>query len=186
MQKNRTKKKPTPNVRDAESKLEACSGIASGDTINGVSNADWFQSYRLCPSCHGPGWTSVTFLPAHAPPGDVLPVWLARAGPCGGVIPTRAGPDCTLLALQPLPWSHRSQSLLFQTVAVKRHVFSWQRGLLPPFLNSTLVCSCYRDWLLSLLPGTCCSVLLPLLRGLPVKHYCNTGKWARNKPGNIL
>lgn len=38
MQKNRTIK----NAADAESKVEPCSGVVSGDIINSVSDADGF------------------------------------------------------------------------------------------------------------------------------------------------
>lgn len=65
MQNNRTKK----IVLDAESKVEACSGIASRGIISGVSIAD----FRVMSSVF-PGWRSVSLR-------DVLPAWLGRAGP---------------------------------------------------------------------------------------------------------
>lgn len=50
---------------------------------------------------------------------------------------------------------------------------SWERGLLPAFHNSTLniVCSCrscWRDWLLCLLPGTAAVSFCPCSEGSPL------------------
>lgn len=58
MQNNRTKK----NVLDAESKVEACSGIANRGTVSGVSNADFRDVGSVFP-----GWRSVSFLPTRVP-----------------------------------------------------------------------------------------------------------------------
>lgn len=181
MQKNRTKKKSKRCWKQAWGLLRDC---------------NW-RHYKWCLKCWLiPELQALSFLPWTRMDVCDLP---ACTCPPRGCPPRVAGQGRTLRGCdshEGWPWLHAPclaavalipqkspQSLLFQTVAVKRHVFSWQRGLLPPFLNSTLVCSCYRDWLLGLLPGTCCSVLLPLLRGLPVSVTVTLGGELETNPG---
>lgn len=87
MQNNRTK----TYILDAESKVEACSGIASRGIISGVSNAD----FRVMGSVF-PGWRSVSFLPIHVSPKGCPPCMAGQGRTLRD--PTRAGPCCTLLA----------------------------------------------------------------------------------------
>lgn len=80
-------------------------------------------------------------------------------------------------------------SFLFQTAAVKIHTLHEKESRYPLLIMVLLVgsChSCYTVWLCSkcFLPGTAVVSFCPCSKGSQCFH--NTGRWAGNKPRNIL
>lgn len=180
MEKNRTK----INVLDAESKLQACSGIwiPSGDVINDVSNADWFQSCGLFPSCHGRGGR-VCDLPAQPCPPKTRPPCRVghgsnprRGRALGGLALAAPSslcshcPDPTEITSIPfVPECSLSQSIYY-------FFFLMGKRVAASFHSNTyahnIVCSCHQWWLKRLASALSCrhcgSILLPLLWGDPI------------------
>lgn len=196
MEKNRTK----INVLDAESKLQACSGIwiPSRDVINDVSNADWFQSCGLFPSCHGRGGR-LCDLPAQPCPPKTRPPCRAghgsnprRGWALGGLALAAPSslcshcPDPTEITSIPfVPECSLSQSIYY-------FFFLMGKGVAASFHSNTYahntVCSCHhcwRGWLLLCLAGTVVVSFCPCSEGTPLVLQ-RWRRWARNKPGNIL
>lgn len=130
-----------------------------------------------------PGWRSVSFLPTHCPLRDVLPAWLARPGPWGPHEgwPWLLTPCLTAIALM------SPQSLLFQTAAVKIHTLHEKESFNPLLIMVLLLGSCHSCctvWLLGPLSGTAVVSSCPCSKGS--QRFHNTGRWAGDKPRNIL
>lgn len=169
MEKNRTK----INVLDAESKLQAGSDIRipSGDVINDVSNADWFQSCGLFPSCHGRGGRFVTWLPSRALPRLGLPAGLAMAATPGGGEPWEGWPG---LHLPRFAARSHFNPFCSRVQLVTKHILFFLMGkrVAASFHSNTyahnIVCSCHhcwRGWLLLCLAGTVVVSFCPCSEG---------------------